>query len=382
MPITHDLLIVGGGPVGSALALSLRDSGLSVLLLEARGSAPADRRSIALSHGSRLILERLGVWPRVVPATAIETIHVSQRGRFGRALLTAVQAGVPALGYVAPYNAVHAALSGQLATDCGNLSVLRNAQVLRVEAGQDCAMADCTTSAGATRVQARLVAIADGGPLAAAAAHQRTREYAQCAVVADVQTDLPHGHRAYERFTPGGPIALLPAAAGFALVWTTSRADAERLCALADEAFLGALQTAFGDRAGRFMSASERTSYPLALRVAGAPHVHHVVLLGNAAQTLHPVAGQGLNLGLRDASMLAGALLAASYPFDGERIIESFLAARRDDRQSTIRITDTLVKLFSNDIAALAWLRGCGLTLLDILPPAKLALTGRMMFGG
>jgi 2-octaprenyl-6-methoxyphenol hydroxylase len=376
-----DIVVVGAGPVGAAFALALRDSGLSVLLLEARSGRSADRRSLALSCGSRLLLQRLGVWERIAARTPIESIHVSQRAGFGRSLLTAADAGLPALGYVVPYADLHLALSAQLPA-CPHTRVYDDTDVLDIAPDGDAALVRCRSGEQTWAARCALAVLADGGTLAQSAAAHRGRDYAQSALVANVATDRPHANRAYERFTPFGPIALLPAGTGFALVWTARPDEADRLLALDDGAFLRALQGAFGERAGGFRQCTARAVYPLALRVAGTPRCARVVLLGNAAQTLHPVAGQGLNLGLRDAWQLAQFAQAAPAEVGTQPFLERFRRARRPDRLGTIALTDLLVTGFSNDLAPLRWLRGFGLTFLDALPPAKKAFIERMTFGG
>jgi 2-octaprenyl-6-methoxyphenol hydroxylase len=376
----HDLIIVGGGPVGSALALALGGSGLAVLLLDARGEATGDRRSLALSYGSRLILERIGAWREVAPVTPIESIHVSQRGGFGRALLTAAAARLPALGYVASYGTVYEAVA-RTASRCEELRVQQGARASALTAEHGCTTVSYALDGKTRSASARLVVVADGGALTQAGAAPKERAYGQTALVAEVRTDRAHGNRAYERFTAEGPLALLPAGEGFALIWTAAPERAQRLQALEPQVFLDALQACFGERAGRFVSVSARAAHPLALRVADAAQTERVVLLGNAAQTLHPVAGQGLNLGLRDAWELARAAVSAPQRIGERDFIDRFLRSRRTDRRDTILLTDLLVTAFSNDLAPLRWLRGCGLTLLDCLPPAKRDFMGRMIFG-
>jgi 2-octaprenyl-6-methoxyphenol hydroxylase len=377
----YDIAIVGAGPIGAAFALALREGGLSVLLLESGGARAGDRRSIALSFGSRLVLERLQVWQQLPAPTPIESIHVSQRAGFGRALLRAADAGLPALGYVVAYPDLHATLAGCL-QGCAGLELRKHTEVIEVRPDGASATVCCRTGGREWAASAALAVLADGGTLARSAAPHRERDYAQSAVVADVVADRPNARRAYERFTPDGPIALLPAGEAFALVWTTTPEHAQHLSALDDHAFLDALQAAFGARAGRFTQCSARATYPLALRVAGAPRHERIVLLGNAAQTLHPVAGQGLNLGLRDAWQLAQMVLADPASVGSQALAARYRSGRRVDRLGTIALTDALVEGFSNDLAPLRWLRGFGLTFLDILPPAKKAFIQRMTFGG
>jgi len=376
-----DVLIVGGGPVGAALAALLAEGRLRTGLIEARAVDAADPRSIALSYGSSLVLQRIGAWTQSWPRTPIESVHVSQAGGWGRTLITAREQGVPALGYVCPYGAVHAALAQRLQA-LSQVDVRTGTSAVALTRHSDRVEVELATAAGPGRLDARLVVLADGGQISSGLAEHNDREYGQCAVVAELECDVPHGGRAYERFCAQGPIALLPSGTAYALVWTVASRSAESLATLPDAAFLEMLQRAFGDRAGRMLRCGPRSVFPLKLRVARAPRGARVVLLGNAAQTLHPVAGQGLNLGLRDAQALAALILAAPQALDDPGLALRFHALRRRDRSGTVGITDSLVRLFSNELAPLRALRGCGLTLLDLVPPAKRVFAQRMMFGG
>ncbi len=377
----HDLIIVGGGPVGAAAAAALAGTGLSVLVLEARATpASDDRRSLALSHGSRLILERIGVWDACLAHTPIQTIHVSQRGGFGRATLAAAEAGLPALGYVVGYAALQAALDRRLAACAA--PVLRGTRVTRIDGGSESARIHYERAGIVGEAAAPLVVIADGGELAQSAAKYALHDYRQSALVANVACDRPHANRAFERFTAEGPIALLPFESGYALVWTTAPEHAQALGTMAEPGFLDALQGELGGRAGRFEQVQGRAIYPLALRVARTAVQPRVLLLGNAAQTLHPVAGQGLNLGLRDAFELARSLQCEPDAARRRTFVERFRTQRRLDRGGSILLTDGLVRAFSSAAPGLSWLRGCGLTALDCLPPAKRMFMSRMVFGG
>jgi 2-octaprenyl-6-methoxyphenol hydroxylase len=378
----YDVVIVGGGPVGAALALALGDSRRSVLLAEARDEAPRedDPRTLALSFGSRLILERLGVWSEIAPATAIETIHVSHRGAFGRAVLAAVETGVPALGYVVPYAALRRALSAGLQR-LSNVTLLLGWRAAEVEATADSVCVQFEDTSRRRAEHGRLVVIADGGATSQAITRVTVREYGQSAIAANVLASKPHRNRAFERFTPDGPLALLPRERGFALVWTTRPESAWQLCSLPAGAFLARLQSAFGGRVGSFTAVEGRATFPLALRIAQPPAAARTVLLGNAAQTLHPVAGQGLNLGLRDAWELAECIQAHAGDPGCTRVLAAYSSRRRRDRASGVLLTDALVQVFSNDRLPLRWLRGCGLTFLDCLPPVKRAFVHQMMFG-
>ena len=381
----HDVIIVGGGSVGAALALALADDKRSVLLVEARDEPVRedDPRPLALSFGSRLILERLGVWSQILSATAIHAIHVSHRSAFGRAVLTAAEAGLPALGYVLPHAALQRALNKSL-QQLPNVTLLMGSRAASVEATTESVYVQFERGSSSVQrtARAKLAVIADGGATSQGLTRVQVRDYGQSALVAKVLTSRPHQNLAFERFTPEGPLALLPRDAGFALVWTSAPESARLLCSLPAPTFLGHLQTAFGQRAGTFTAVEGRAAFPLALRIAEPPAVARTLLLGNAAQTLHPVAGQGLNLGLRDAWELAEHIQLRPASDPGTRdVLTKYASRRRRDRASTLMMTDGLVRVFSNNRFPLRWLRGCGLTLLDSLPPVKRAFMQQMMFG-
>ena len=366
--------------MGAALALALRGAGLAVGLFEARApqAARSDPRPVALSHGSRLILERLGVWERLEPATPIERIHVSQRGGFGRVEMNASEVGLPALGYVVDYGQLAVALDCALEGE-GGCAVTR-ATVGSVSGAAEFAVAQFDAGRGPEQASARLVAVADGGTLFAE--QTRTRDYRQTVVTTRVASAIPHRNVAYERFTPEGPLALLPAGDRIALVWTTTPERAQQLCEAPEAEFLERLQRAFGDRLGVFSQAGPRTRYPVVMKVADRLAAPRIVAVGNAAQTLHPVAGQGLNLGLRDAWELAESLPRLSRDEIGGRAhLLAYARRRRLDRGGGVNFTDALVRLFSNDVAPLRLARGVGLAALGAVPPARDFLVRRMTFG-
>jgi 2-octaprenyl-6-methoxyphenol hydroxylase len=377
--VDYDMLVVGGGPVGATLTLALRGTGLAVGLLEARAPhAAADRRPIALSYGSRLILERLGVWERLAPATPILRIHVSQRGGFGRVELNAREAGLPALGYVLDYGQLAVAFARTFEAGGGAQPI--RATVSALEAGTAAAVVRFAVGGDTGDASARLLAVADGGALPVAPV--RTRDYGQAAVTARVTCGAPHQNVAYERFTAKGPLAILPDGEAVALVWTTTPEHAQQLCALTETGFLAQLQESFGNRLGIFKGAGSRAWYPLALKVAARIAEPRTVVLGNAAQTLHPVTGQGLNLGLRDAWELAAMLRDCDRAeIGGPGQILAYTARRRLDRGGGILFTDMLVRLFSNEFTPLRLARGLGLAVLGAVPPARDVVVRRMTFG-
>jgi 2-octaprenyl-6-methoxyphenol hydroxylase len=390
-----DILIVGAGPVGAVCALALQQQGVDARVLEAQpADARADTRTLALSHGARLILDRLGVWDTLEDVTPISRIHISQRGALGVARLSADEASVPALGYVLPYASLTAAVKRVLA-DAG-VAVEYGVAVARIESGSD--MATLHAADGSTHA-APLVVVADGGRGEAAPKPKFGRDYDQTAVVCEVQTELPHANQAYERFTPEGPVALLPKGdryapqgdsdflraeareRSYALVWTARQEDAERIAQLADAEFLAALYRHFGGRQGLFLSASPRKTFPLKLAYSGSEAVDRVVRIGNAAQTLHPVAGQGFNIGLRDAWELASLCGDTPGEIGSAAMLRAYARGRRVDVLGGVGFTDFLVRVFSNDIAPLRHVRGLGLLALEVLPPLKSFVARRMIFG-
>jgi 2-octaprenyl-6-methoxyphenol hydroxylase len=380
-----DIIIVGGGPVGATLALALKDSGLKVCLLEARSEVgrSGDPRALALSYGSMLLLRRLGVWQRLAVQTPIETIHVSQRGGFGRAVLQAKDENLPAFGWVVDYTALDAALHDVLREN-GSVRYLTDATVKSVSANAEAASADYEQDGATQQLAAKLLVLADGGHSLAESLgiSRKIREYGQNALVANVTMDLPHHNTAYERFTPEGPMALLPTADGYALVWTTSPEKAQSLCELDDTSFLAKLYEHFGARAGHFTAVGRRAHFPLALRYTRPAIANRVALVGNAAQTLHPVAGQGFNLGLRDAWEFAAEILHTPCPEIGcKAMLERYRASRRLDSGATMLASDLLVRGFSNHLPLLSSARGLLLTAMDVLPPVKSAFARRMIFG-
>jgi 2-octaprenyl-6-methoxyphenol hydroxylase len=405
MTETCDIAIIGGGPVGAALALALRVSKLKVCVLEARpdNAASQDARALALSYGSRLLLARLGVWDALHDVSAIRTIHISQKQSLGRAVLQAAEMNVPELGYVLPYSALQDALTDALQHTLSPSPSPAGGRGVRDSAGEGRGKLQHLTGAAVTNLQnetagARITyqqdghehtlhtlfaVVADGGKLLAQQYPPEVRDYGQSALITHITCSAPQPNTAFERFTPQGPLALLPFKEGYELVWTAPHKVAQEMLAWDDAKFLRELHQHFGDRVGNFLTVGKRTCFPLGLRRAPQPSpMPHVVLLGNAAQTLHPVAGQGFNMGLRDAWELAQEILDATPESLGsEAMLAAYRNHRRTDREAGIRFTDGLVRLFSNDLPLVSAGRAAALTALDCLPFAKKFVAKRMMFG-
>ncbi len=379
-----NVVIVGGGPVGSVLALTLQQQGIPFTMLEARAknASHADTRALALSYGSRLILEKLGIWDAVAAkATAINTIHISQRGGLGRTKLNAADHNMPAIGYVLPYGALTQALDAVLDTT----NILYEAEATAIKTLPDASEVTFTLNNQSQTLQSRLLIIADGGRSLGEieGIKKETKEYGHNALVSKITADLPHNHIAYERFTPTGPMALLPNGdAGFSLVWTCEKASIDALLQLDDATFLAQLHAAFGDRVGQFSSVEKRISFPLKLSTLKPSTAPHLAVIGNAAQTMHPVAGQGFNVGMRDAWALADLIINTPPEGLGDaQMLASYNKLRQRDTRGGILFTDLLVNVFSNDVIGLGVIRGVGLGLLELIKPAKKILVGKMSFG-
>ena len=369
-----DLVIIGAGPVGMTLALALAGSSLHVLLIDsrARGAAADDPRALALSYGSRQLLERLQAW-NAAASTAIHQIHVSQRGGFGRTLIKAEDYKTPALGYVLRYRDLAATLDARLA----NGQLIDQCRIDHIETDDDGATLSVTQHETPRRIRTKLIVHAEGTPNDDPGI--KVRDYGQQAIVAEVRPVPAHNNRAWERFTPDGPLALLPLGQDYSLVFSVPPAKAAQLLALDDEAFLTALRKQFGQRLD-FIASGPRTSFPLALRARPQITQQRQVWIGNSAQALHPVSGQGFNLGLRDAWELADVLLEhrdAGNP----AALARYANRRQPDRCGSMAFTDGIVRLFSNDLPPLRIARGLGLLALDLAPPLRHFVAKRMIWG-
>ncbi len=384
------IIIIGGGPVGATLALLLVKQGVSVTVLEARslGAAHSESRALALSFGSRRILEKLGLWGALsTQATPINSIHVSQKGSFGRTQLHAGDYHQEALGYVLSYGVLSAALDRAIA-DAKSVNFIFEASASNIVYDASEATVTYTHGGLAHSISSPLVVLADGGRTLdeLTGLSRETKEYGHDALVTKVRAELPHHNVAYERFTANGPIALLPNGGefDFSLVWTGEKSFITSMLSLSDADFLEKFHQQFGDRVGDFLSVEKRLSFPLKMAKLkpDAQQSKHLVVIGNAAQTMHPVAGQGFNVGLRDAESLAQHIASASADELGSaNMLASYQASRKSDTKGGLFFTDFLVNLFSNDLVGLSALRGASLGVFDVIQPVKKYLVGKMSFG-
>ena len=377
-----DILIQGGGPVGLACAAwTLQKFPEAKLTLVDRNPeddadlVTADSRGIALSHGSKLLIDTIHAWP--TEYAEIHRVHVSQSGRFGRALMTREELHQDALGHIIRYRDIHLSLRQALRTI---QSKSPNFVWQHIN--------DENTN---TNINAQCIVHAEGGLFKNQDWVESGRDYRQSALVGLVEVENAIPHQAWERFTAQGPLAVLPSHYGsniLNLVWCGSPESSQECLELSDADFLIALQNEFGTRIGRFLKIQDRRLYELGLNYRKKINQDNEVWIGNAAQTLHPVAGQGLNLGLRDAFLLAEKLVGL---FSGrveshtqseiKETLEAYARTRKADRKTTIGLTDFMARIFTSNLTPVVAARGLALTALQWLPPVKTALARQMMFG-
>lgn len=382
-PTRCEVAIIGGGMVGASLALALGSSGRSALLIEAQPIAGGthasfDERTTALGNGARQIYRTLEVWPALArEAAPIRHIHISDAGRFGFARLDAEQHGLDAFGYTVSNRHLGQVL-WQALQERNAVALWQQAEVTAARLDAEAATLTVRTSEGERRVTARLVVAADGANSIVkrvAGITSQATPYQQVALVSTVRGDCPSDAIAYERFTDSGPLALLPRHdRSYALIWTLPPSLSATLLACSESEFCQRLQQRFGWRAGRFLQAARRASYPLELVRARSSVGVRAALIGNASQALHPVAAQGFNLGLRDAAVLAELIASSSDP-GGPALLNEFDQRRAADRRGIIAFTDRLVRLFGDSRASIGAARDLGLLLFDVMPPAKRALS-------
>jgi 2-octaprenyl-6-methoxyphenol hydroxylase len=384
----YDVAICGGGLVGATLAVALAQLDLKIALIESHPFGVAnppsfDERTTALSNGSRRVFEGLGIWPLIQrDATPIRRVHVSDKGRFGFARIDAREQNLEQLGHVVVNRVMGAALWQRLQTS--RIDIIAPASVKSVELEGEYRRVSCERANGeSTTIEARLVVAADGARSVAresANIAASTWDYEQTALVTNILTQRFHDYVAYERFTESGPIAILPMSDGRAgVIWTFAPALATEVAALSDADFIAKFQEAFGFRLGRFTKVGARQLYPLSLTRAEAHTAERLAVIGNAAQALHPIAGQGFNLGLRDvaslAEVLADARKAGSADAGDGMYLQRYCAWREDDRREIVRFTDGLVRVFRQPFGPVKFLRDLGLLAFDLMPPAKAAMS-------
>ncbi len=385
----YDIIIIGGGMVGASLVAALRhQADKKIAVVEAypfsSDSQPSfDDRSIALSYGSRRILESIGVWQDLEQKVeAIKTIHVSDRGYLGAARLHHEEENVEALGYVVENRVLGAVLMRHIDA-LPHVDWYCPASIERLQQSEHYVSVEVGSEHGIHTLEAQLLVAADG-------VQSQTRQlagldviqqdYHQSAVIANVQTDEKHNGIAYERFTDTGPLAFLPMTENrYSVVWTCEREDAQRILSLGDEAFIEELQQRFGYRAGNILRAGRRAAYPLMYTESEQLTKGRVVVIGNAAHTLHPVAGQGYNLALRDVAELAELIVKAEDP-GHSLLLAEYHATRLKDMHRVYRLTDSLVKIFSNRFSLLGHARSLGLISVDLCPSLR-SLMARQSMG-
>lgn len=379
----YDIVIAGGGMIGTSLALALAPLGLRVAVVEAiarkaEQQPSFDDRTTALSRSTQRMFEAMGLWDEIVAAsTPITDIHVSDKGRFGFSHIDAEEQGVEALGYVVINRVLGNVLQSHL-DDTETVDVFCPARIesLNVEPGQ--VSVTMSTDKGTQTLSCQLLVAADGAKSSVRdmmGISAETRDYAQRAVIGNLLPEKKIDNRAFERFTPQGPLAVLPLAedrAGF--IWTVAEDDAERVIALDDEAFLAELQEEFGYRLGAFTRVGKRASYPLVLSKAVRLVSTRSVLIGNAAHGLHPVSAQGFNLGMRDVASLCDCIAdaMAENPDPGDPLLlDRYAKWRRSDQKKLVHFTDNLVRLFGSSRPGLRTLRNVGMIGFDLIPGVR-----------
>lgn len=387
----YDLIVVGGGMVGASLVRALAGLGLRIAVAEAFPLAAAeqpsyDDRAIALAYGTREVLRGLGLWEALRPAAEpIERIHVSDRGRFGATRLRASDQGVPALGYVVSGHSLGQALLGGLA-DLPGVDLFCPATFESMRETDHGIEVRLRLEDRPLTLSASLLAAADGRESRVRALlgiGAREWTYGQTALICNLHPAAPQPRTAFERFTETGPMALLPMTGGrYGLVWTLEDAQVTALSALDEASFLQRVQQRFGWRLGRFAQAGPRTAYPLRLLLAERSSGPRTLLLGNAAHAVHPITGQGFNLGIRDVACLADLIAdarRAQADLGAPQLLAAYEAQRRPDQERIATVTDALVRLFTNPLWPVRMTRALGLTAMDWLPPLKRGLAHRFM---
>ena len=386
----YDVLIIGGGLAGSCLALALHDTGMRVAVVEAttveqRSKAAIGNRALALAYGTTKMLEALNSWQSVRhKATPIKQIHISDQGHFAKSRLSADKEGVEALGYVITARDIEQAVTEQVQQT--EVSMICPGRLIGLIASDDQIHVSLKVGEESINVSTKLIVGADGGDSSVrrlSEIQQSSRDYQQKAIVTTIKSTLGHGNVAFERFTATGPLALLPTHNDCcSVIWTRSNEQADQLVAGGDESFIEALQQCFGYRIGELQLVAPRFAFPLSLIRADTMVSDRAVIIGNAAHQLHPVAGQGFNLGLRDVVQLAEMLIQqfqTDQDIGSVEFLNRYASARKGDHDKMVNFTDGIVRIFSNEWLPVAASRGLGLIMLDHISGAKSYLTRQAM---
>jgi 2-octaprenyl-6-methoxyphenol hydroxylase len=386
----YDLLIVGSGLAGNCLALALKDAGFRIAIIEANTRAqlhasPAGDRALALAAGTVMMLDTLGVWQGIKhAATPIQHIHISDRGHFGKTRLSAQKEHIDALGYVIAARDIETYVAN-LVINAG-IDIIAPARVAGLISGDQEICVNIKQNDQSQNLSAKLLVGADGGLSSVRQLlniNQLITDYGQTALITSVKSTIPNNNTAYERFTSSGPLALLPISKNeCAVIWTRSHEDADTLMLGREADFLVELQQCFGFKLGELTLTAPRRAFPLSLIRAEQMVAGRAVIIGNAVHQLHPVAGQGFNLGIRDVIQLAEMLIKQheqNKDIGEADFLNAYAVSRKKDHDWTIGFTDTLIKIFANEWLALAAARNIGLTLLDHIPAAKKLLTQHAM---
>ena len=383
--MNNSITIIGGGPVGAIFALLNKSQTSKILLLESNSQNQArnDKRALALSNGAKFILEKIDVWKDLEDKlTPIKTIHTSQKGTFGRFLMEAEEFEQEALGYIISYGDLITALQKKI-SNSKNIEALYNSEVLSFKSKEKTQSLIFKYKFEEKLLNCDLLVLADGGGAEINGINimRTNKSFEHSALVTHIETDIPHSNIAYERFTNMGPMALLPNLNGqYSLVWTGPDDEIIRLSQLDNSEFLIALQHHFGDRVGNFKLCEKRITFSLRQSFISKYPEENIAIIGNSAQIMHPVAGQGLNTGIRDALILSDCI-KKDVNLDLKLMINKFNYMRKKETKNILRFTDSLVTLFSNDFIGVNKFRGMALSFLDLIPPIKKRFVKKMSYG-
>ena len=383
--MNNSIAIIGGGPVGAIFALLNESQASKIVLLETNSQikTKSDKRALALSNGSKFILQKIDIWKDLeTKLTPIKTIHTSQKGTFGRSLMEAKELKQDALGYIISYSDLVSVLQKKI-SNSKNIEALYDSKLISSVSKENKQNLIFKCKSIEKSLNCDLLVLADGGSseIIGIDITRTNKSFEHSALVTHVETDISHSNVAYERFTNSGPIALLPNLNGqYSLVWTGPKKEIKRLSELNNPEFLSALQEHFGDRVGTFTLSEKITTFSLWQSFISKYPEENIAIIGNSAQTMHPVAGQGLNTGIRDALILSDCI-KKDINLDLKLMINNFNRMRKKETKNILRFTDFLVTLFSNDFVGVNKIRGMALSFLDFIPPVKKRFLKKMSYG-